>query len=56
MGDVAEDMAKGLTCSHCGCAFESEHGYPVLCNICWSKSTTEERKGVQKAHIEELVR
>ncbi len=34
MGDIADDMICGLTCSYCGVYFESEHGYPVLCSSC----------------------
>lgn len=34
MGDIAEDMVIGLSCSECGIYFEREHGYPVLCDEC----------------------
>ena len=34
MGDIADDVASGYQCSHCGTMFEREHGYPVLCTSC----------------------
>lgn len=35
MGQIATDMVSGYCCSHCNIYFESEHGYPVLCNSCY---------------------
>ncbi len=34
MGEVANDMINGLSCSHCGVYFEEPHGHPVLCSSC----------------------
>lgn len=54
MGEIANDMITGRCCSDCGSYFESEHGYPVLCEICWDESTTKERRGYSKSTINEL--
>lgn len=39
MGQIADDMICGMTCSECGMFFKDgkyigEHGYPVLCWEC----------------------
>jgi hypothetical protein len=55
MGQVADDMIRGLACSSCGMFFVDgkndpvEHGYPVLCRDCWEELKPHERKGQQKA-------
>ena len=49
MGEIADDMINGASCSHCGIYFEEEHGYPVLCKDCYDSETKEERAGIQKA-------
>lgn len=36
MGEAADDLISGLCCSECGCFFEDEHGFPVLCIGCWT--------------------
>ena len=36
MGEIADDMIDGLTCSMCGVCFVRAHGYPVLCRGCWT--------------------
>ena len=36
MGEIADDVIEGRSCSLCGVYFEQEHGYPVLCHGCWS--------------------
>ncbi len=38
MGEVADDMIDGLSCSDCGVYFEQEHGHPVLCSDCFNDS------------------
>ena len=38
MGQIADDMVNGCSCSLCGLYFESEHGYPVLCSECFEDS------------------
>lgn len=35
MGEMADDMVDGWTCSHCGTYFKSSHGYRVLCRSCF---------------------
>jgi len=35
MGQLADDMVNGLSCSECGVYFEKAHGYPVLCSDCY---------------------
>ena len=45
MGEIADDMIEGCSCSMCGCYFIDKkdedylykHGYPVACTECWSK-------------------
>lgn len=34
MGEIANDMIDGGSCSWCGTYFEEEHGYPVVCKSC----------------------
>ena len=59
MGEIAEDMIEGETCSHCGCFFEEAHGYPVICKSCWnnlseSKKREAKKNGLQPALEETL--
>ena len=54
MGEVADDMIVGLSCSWCGVYFVEEHGYPVLCKDCWKGSTAQDRQRIQKAISNEL--
>ena len=44
MGEIADDMIDGSSCSLCGCYFKDpdskepkgySHGYPVYCKDCW---------------------
>lgn len=35
MGQIADDMVEGRSCSECGIYFEKAHGYPVLCEDCF---------------------
>lgn len=35
MGEIADDIVNGLSCSCCGVYFERKHGYPVLCSDCF---------------------
>ena len=34
MGELADDMVDGYSCSWCGIYFVEAHGYPVVCNSC----------------------
>lgn len=56
MGEIADDMISGFSCSICGVYFEKEHGYPVVCNGCWEDLTPglREKGGHQKAIYPEL--
>ena len=35
MGQMADDMIEGRSCSECGIYFEKSHGHPVLCKDCF---------------------
>jgi hypothetical protein len=37
VGEIAEDMVDGWSCSWCGVYFEQEHGHPVLCKDCFKE-------------------
>ncbi len=54
MGDIADDVVEGLTCSHCGVYFEEAHGHPVLCHDCYDSETEKERAQIQKAINKEI--
>lgn len=41
MGENADDMIEGLTCSECGIYFQQQHGYPVLCKNCYDEDSDE---------------
>lgn len=43
MGEIADDVCQGLSCSLCGIYFIKEHGYPVLCRYCFTESSAAER-------------
>lgn len=54
MGEIAEDMIEGRSCSWCGCYFHDpktgqsyEHGYPVVCKDCWEPDC-----GLAKAQVD----
>lgn len=49
MGEIADDMVNGASCSHCGMYFKQDHGYPVLCHSCFDGQTTGARAGLQQA-------
>ena len=49
MGEIADDMINGNSCSLCGVYFCEGHGYPVACTDCWDPDC-----GFQKATEEEL--
>jgi len=34
MGDIADDMIDGHSCSWCGIYFEQPHLFAVICNSC----------------------
>lgn len=59
MGEIADDMVDGTTCSLCGCFFQDpehpdnlySHGYPVVCWECWKDLSQDERKEYQRALV-----
>jgi len=54
MGQLADDMVNGLSCSECGIYFEKEHGYPVLCKDCFEDIDQDDKCFLPKATEEEL--
>lgn len=54
MGEIADDLIAGRTCSWCGKVFTREHTYPVVCKWCWNEATASERKDLQRAIYPEL--
>ena len=51
MGETADDMIDGFSCSFCGVYFDEEHGYPVVCNSCWSDLLKDAIKNPKKHTI-----
>lgn len=59
MGQIADDMVNGLTCSNCSLFFFThkshtviyEHGYPVICSDCWNTYTKAERKAAKRSGL-----
>jgi hypothetical protein len=56
MGEIADDMIQGTTCSLCGQFFQGDkpdeaysHGYPVVCWECWKNLNKREKKQHQRA-------
>lgn len=60
MGENAEDMVEGTTCSMCGMFFQDPnkpdhcytHGFPVVCWDCWKDLS----KGEGRSHVKALVK
>jgi hypothetical protein len=55
MGEIANDMIDGSSCSWCGCYFEEEHGYPVVCKECfddWVKEDGGNKKKLDKLGLQ----
>lgn len=69
MGQIAEDMLDGTTCSECGGFFIDPkkpdthcytHGYPVLCRECfdgkYNMSKVKDRnRAQQRGHVRAIV-
>lgn len=51
MGEIADGMVSGASCSWCGLPFADEHGFPVLCPECFNGASKRDRAGLQKAFI-----
>jgi hypothetical protein len=56
MGEMADDMVNGFSCSWCGIYFKKEHGYPVVCKSCAEGKRDKEllKDGVQNALYPEM--
>ena len=48
MGEIADDMIDGASCSWCGVYFSEEHGYPVACESCWDDEKERNPKEFKK--------
>lgn len=54
MGEMADDLVDGTTCSWCGAFFVDEngniytHGYPVVCKQCFHTATKKEQHQARK--------
>jgi len=54
MSKISEDVIEGKACSLCTCYFVDSknnlytHGFPVVCNDCWSDLTKSEKRLYQK--------
>lgn len=50
MGEIADDLINGATCSECSTYFKSngelgvEHGYPAVCRDCWAVADGAQRR------------
>lgn len=49
MGQLADDMVEGRSCSSCGIYFVKSHGFPVVCKTCH-----EPNSDIPKATIKEI--
>lgn len=54
MGQLADDMINGLSCSECGIYFEQQHGHPVLCKDCFEDIQQDDDCFLPLATIKEL--
>jgi len=58
MGEIADDMIEGRSCSRCGVYFVEAHGHPVICRNCFAtEDETEEELadiGITRAYLKEL--
>ena len=54
MGEYADLMIEGGTCSLCGIYFIDDHEFPVLCEDCWNECSKKEREGYSKAFLDEI--
>lgn len=63
MGELADDMVNGQSCSWCGVYFDEDHGYPVICKDCfddykeedYTKSLAETKHQLLKTHALQLA-
>jgi hypothetical protein len=54
MGQLADDIITGLSCTECGTYFKEAHGYPVLCKECFEEIEQDEECFLPKATKKEL--
>lgn len=54
MGQVANDLINGRSCSWCGIYFDESHGYPVVCEDCGSDDDYDEENDPPVATKDEL--
>jgi hypothetical protein len=54
MGQLADDMVEGRSCSECGVYFEKAHGYSVLCEDCFEDINQDDECFLPKATQKEL--
>lgn len=54
MGQLADDMVNGYSCTLCGVYFEDEHGYPVVCQSCYDDLSKAEKIDYKLATNDEL--
>ena len=55
MGEMADDMIEGSSCSLCGIFFEEEHGYPVICNSCFNHLNKADKDKTIKSGIQRAI-
>ncbi len=48
MGEYADLMLEGGTCSLCGIYFVDDHEFPVLCEDCWNECSKKNGKDIQR--------
>lgn len=56
MGEIADGMIEGFSCSWCGVCFEESHGYPVVCQDCYKNWKREETAKGKQANGKRLLR
>ena len=44
MGELADEMIDGWSCSRCGIYFVEGHGHEVICKSCYKDETEEDSK------------
>lgn len=62
MGEIADQVIDGSCCELCLTPFSDpgnalapySHGYPVVCEMCYSQLTPQDKKHHQKAHAPTL--
>jgi len=55
MGEIADDLIEGHSCSWCGIYFRRPHGFPVICTSCWRQYKFEHRGYTTKRLLKEFA-